>query len=275
EKKVPLLKLPLDFPRPALQSTRGGTVSFRIDALETGKLRDLAAQYGVTLYMVFLAVLDVLIQKLGENEDIVVGTVISGRKYKEIQDVVGFFVNILCLRNYPSPDKTFTHFLNEVKECTLNAFENQDYQFETLVEKIGVKRDPSRHPLFDIGLELQCDEWALGEGEGENAAVNIPGLTITPYLSGKKTSRVDMLFIARDLRDHINFDIEYCTALFKEATMQNYINYFKTILTTILEEPGKTISEISIIPEKDIRDMMDQIHEKNKEIDIQLDLNFE
>jgi acyl carrier protein len=267
---APVLNLPTDSPRPSLQSFEGNTCSFTIAREDTKKIKKLTAQYEVTLYMVFLALINVLMSKLSGNEDIIVGTVISGRIHAHLQKMVGMFVNVLCMRNSPCKDKTFREFLKEVKERTLQAFQNQDYQFEDLVEKTGGRRDPSRHPVFDIGFEFQGNDWSR-EME-ENLKVRIPNFTIKSYSYKKKISRIDMIFFGRDARDQLYFHIEYCTKLFKEDTISNFIKYFKTILSLVLEEPGKKISDLDIIPAEEIQKIKDQLQEKNKEINIEFDL---
>lgn len=273
ETDVPVLNLPTDYPRPIIQSTEGNTCSFSLEKEDTDKIKKLAARYEVTLYMILLALVNILMSKLSGNEDIAVGSVTAGRNHADLQSIVGMFINVLCMRNFPSKEKPFGEFLKEVKGRVIQSFQNQDYQFENLVEKIGIKRTPSRHPLFDVGLELRGDAWAVDEGE--NSTVRVSNLTMTPYFPKNKVSRVDMLIFAKDFRDHLEFDIEYCTGLFKEDTVQNFINYFKTILSSVLEEPGKKIGEIGIIPEKEMQTIMDHIREKNKEMNIEFDLNFE
>ncbi|MCX6580364.1 MAG: SDR family NAD(P)-dependent oxidoreductase [Candidatus Aminicenantes bacterium] len=273
ETDVPVLNLPTDYPRPIIQSTEGNTCSFSLEKEDTDKIKKLAARYEVTLYMILLALVNILMSKLSGNEDIAVGSVTAGRNHADLQSIVGMFINVLCMRNFPSKEKPFGEFLKEVKGRVIQSFQNQDYQFENLVEKIGIKRTPSRHPLFDVGLELRGDAWAVDEGE--NSTVRVSNLTMTPYFPKNKVSRVDMLIFAKDFRDHLEFDIEYCTGLFKEDTMQNFINYFKTILSSVLAEPGKKIGEIGIIPEQEMQTIMDHIREKNKEMNIEFDLNFE
>ena len=267
---VPVLNLPIDYPRPPIQSVEGNTCSFTVAKEETAKIKKLAAQYEVTLYMMFLALLNLLMSKLSGNEDLVVGTVISGRNHTDLQKIVGMFVNVLCLRNFPAKGKTFAAFLTEVKERALRSFQNQDYQFQDLVGKIDLNRDPARHPVFDVGLEFQGDEWST-ERETE-FQVNLPQLAIQSYPYEKKLSRLDMTLYGRDARDHLEFHFEYCTKLFKEETIQNFIKYFKTLLAVVLEEPGKELGDIDIIPAEEFQKIKDQLQEKNREMTIDFDL---
>ena len=153
--QVPVLVLPTDYPRPALQSFEGNITDFTLKAEETGRLDEIAHSGGATLFMVILAIYNIFLLKISNQEDIVVGTPIAGRRHADLEKVVGMFVNTLALRNYPTGEKTFNTLLKEIKEKTIKAFENQDYQFEDMVEKIVVERDMSRNPLFDVMFMFQ------------------------------------------------------------------------------------------------------------------------
>ncbi|WP_157243996.1 condensation domain-containing protein, partial [Paenibacillus elgii] len=99
-----------------------------------------------------------LLHKYTGQEDVIVGTPIAGRPHADLESIIGMFVNTLALRHYPAGEKTFQDYVQEVKETSLKAFENQDYPFEALVDKLDLKRDMSRHPLFDTMFVLQNTE---------------------------------------------------------------------------------------------------------------------
>jgi NAD(P)-dependent dehydrogenase (short-subunit alcohol dehydrogenase family)/acyl carrier protein len=141
--ELPVLNLPTDYPRPLMQRFEGNTVNFVLSVRHTGTLRDMARQADATLYMSILAVYTILLYKLNGQEDIVVGTPIAARRHADLETIIGMFANTLALRNYPCAEKTFHQYLKEIKERTLAAFENQEYQFEALVEKVSVRRDTS------------------------------------------------------------------------------------------------------------------------------------
>jgi len=222
--------------------------------------------------MTLLGLLNVLMAKLSGNEDIVFGTASSGRNHVDLQTMVGMFINVLCMRNFPAREKQFCDFLIEIKGRVLQASQNQDYQFEALVEKSGFPRDPSRHPIFDVGLELQGEEWAVASGG--NSSIQLPGLVLKPFFYKNKVSRVDLLFFIKDIADHLEFEVEYSTRLFREETIRNFMNYFKTILSVVSNNPGKKIGEIEILPAEEIREMIEGIQEKNKEMDIEFDFQI-
>ncbi|MGD2093156.1 MAG: amino acid adenylation domain-containing protein, partial [Candidatus Aminicenantes bacterium] len=153
--QLPLLNLPIDYPRPLLQSFEGSSVSFALNEKEVRTLKEINKETGTTLYMFILAIYNILLCKLSGQEDIIIGTPIAARRHKELERVIGMFANTLAMRNYPWGEKSFNQFLIEVKERTLEAFENQEYPFEELVEKVWAARDTSRNPLFDVMLVMQ------------------------------------------------------------------------------------------------------------------------
>ncbi|MCP4151916.1 MAG: non-ribosomal peptide synthetase, partial [bacterium] len=147
--EYPILELPLDNPRPILRNPEGKRVEFQLSAGETEKLKKITAENKATLYMVILTLYSVLLSKLSGQEDIIVGTPTAGRRHADFENIIGMFLNTLAMRNKPTGAKTIRDYLAEVKEQTLQAYENQEYQFEELVEKLSVIRDTRRNPLFD------------------------------------------------------------------------------------------------------------------------------
>jgi hypothetical protein len=148
--EIPVLNLPCDYPRPAMQSNEGATARFTLSPDETDLLKTISKQNGLTLYMSILSVFTVILSKISGQEDIIVGTAVAGRNHYDLEQVVGMFVNTLALRNEIKVDERFIDYLGRLKQNTSEAFENQDYQFENLVEKISVGRDASHNPVFDV-----------------------------------------------------------------------------------------------------------------------------
>ncbi|HLP62245.1 MAG TPA: amino acid adenylation domain-containing protein, partial [Candidatus Deferrimicrobium sp.] len=177
---IPVLNLPTDYRRPSEQNFEGKHVDFEIGMNETQAFNRLVLQEDVTLFMLFLAIYNVLLLKLSGQEDIVVGAPIAGRSHADLEQIIGIFVNTLVLRNFPSGEKTFIEFLHEVKEKTLSAFENQDYQYEDLVDQVVISRDANRNPLFDTMFVLQ---------NIDIAEINIPGLKLKPYQYKNEVSK--------------------------------------------------------------------------------------
>jgi amino acid adenylation domain-containing protein len=254
--EIPILYLPYDYPRPEIQGFAGSTITFFVGKEETQKMQELASKEEVSLFMLLLAVLNVFLSRTSGQEDIIVGTGIAGRRHENLQGIIGLFVNTLPLRNYPNDDKPFTQFLREIKNQTLEAFSNQDYPFEDLVEKISVNRDPGRNPLFDILLMFQ---------NLEIPALEIPGLRLKPYRYEKQVSKFDITFTAFERDEEIHFSCEYSTKLFKEDTIQGFINLFKRVVSVICRKPGKRIGEIEILSEQEKRRLLFDMNQTGAE----------
>ncbi|HLP60674.1 MAG TPA: condensation domain-containing protein, partial [Candidatus Deferrimicrobium sp.] len=219
--ELPVLDLPTDYPRPSIQGVEGNVVNFRLNARETGVLKAIAKENEATLYMTLLAIFNILLAKLSGQEDIIIGTPIAARRHADLEKVIGMLVNTLAMRNYPSGDKAFKEFLREVRWRTLDAYENQEYPFEVLVDKITVNRDAGRNPVFDVMFNLlnQADYKDNASGQNEQAS----------YLHKKATSKFDMNLTAMEIGERLFFTLEYSTRLFKPGRIERIIGYYKNI----------------------------------------------
>ncbi|MFC2140701.1 amino acid adenylation domain-containing protein [Acidobacteriota bacterium] len=238
--EVPALKLPLDYSRPPIQSFEGDEVLFELSARQSRQLQEMADKENVTLFMVLLAIFNVLLFKLSDQEDIIIGTPVAGRRHADLESIIGMFVNTLVLRNQPVGGKSFPGFLREVKEKTLGAFDNQEYQFEDLVDRLSLNRDTSRNPLFDVMFAL------------ENLDIDrleIPGLTLSPYEAEFKVSKFDLTLQTTENEGRLVFSIEYCTRLFKRGTVIRFGNYFKTLVSAITANPATKLQQLEIMGE--------------------------
>jgi len=252
EEEVPVLELPCDYPRPAVQSFEGHGIGFQIGSEETKLLKKIAREQGATMYMVLLTVYYIFLSRLSGQEDIVVGTPIAGRRHADLQQIIGMFVNTLALRNSPQKEKTFLGFLHEVKARALEAFENQSYPFEDLVEKVKVNRDISRNPLFDVMFSFKNigeNNEEITRDETATAGRQEPGQTSPGY--EHRVSKFDMTLGGMELGNHLLFTIEYSTRLFKKESMERFITYFKRIAAYISKNPGKEILGIEIISQQE------------------------
>ncbi|MCP5051880.1 MAG: hypothetical protein GY940_32230, partial [bacterium] len=184
------------------------------------------------------------------QEDIVIGSPTAGRKYSELQPVIGMFVNTLPLRTRPAGVKTFKEFLEEVKEQTLSALENQDYPFENLVEQVEVNRDVGRNPVFDVMFILQNLDQAREGDQSHITETLADDLRLKPYNYKNPTTKFDMTFSVVEREERLNFIVEYCTKLFDRSTIQRFIAYLKGIIANIMKKHGKSIWDISFKKKK-------------------------
>jgi acyl carrier protein/NRPS condensation-like uncharacterized protein len=241
--EIPVLNLTTDYIRPAVQSFEGGTVGFEIEHEQAERLKTLALEHNATLFMVLFSIVNILLSKLSSQED-----------HADLQQIIGMFVNTLALRNYPLGEKPFTGFLSEIKNRTLEAFENQDYPFEELVEKAVVRKDTGRNPLFDVMFTLQ-----------DISEKTSPRMKSGTYQYENSVSRFDMAWMGTERDEQINFEIEYRTKLFKQETIERFFAYFKKIVTAVANEPGMQISWIEIISAEERKQVLYDFNNKKTE----------
>ncbi|MBD3919136.1 amino acid adenylation domain-containing protein [Paenibacillus sp. PR3] len=239
---IPVLNMPTDYPRPAMQSFEGDRIHFMADSQLTEGLQRIAAQTGSTLYMVLLAAYHVLLMKYTGQQEIVVGSPIAGRAHADLENMLGVFINTLALRHVSDPEQTFTEFVGQVKENALQAYANQEYPFEWLVDKLALRKDTSRNPLFDTMFVLQ---------NTNQVQKGIKGLTFTPYEYDHKAAKLDLSLEAMEEADGIRFNLEYATKLFKQESMARFAGHWIQVLQSIVADPTVRLGEIEIITEQE------------------------
>ncbi|MCP5054527.1 MAG: amino acid adenylation domain-containing protein, partial [bacterium] len=234
-----VLNLPYDYARPAAPRFEGSIVKFKLTEHETGTLKALVKRMDVSLYMFLLSVFNLFLSKVSGQENIVVGSPMAGRVHHNLEGLIGLFINTLVLRHSLPGQKTFITFLKEVKHNTLDTFENQDIQYERLLETITAARESGRNPLFDVMFVLQ---------NLDLPKIEFPRLKVTREVGEQKASKFDMTLYVEEPEDIPVFKVEYNTQLFKEETILRFTRYFKTILASVLKDPNQTIAGIDCIP---------------------------
>ncbi|UCH93752.1 MAG: non-ribosomal peptide synthetase, partial [Candidatus Aminicenantes bacterium] len=241
-----VLEIPTDYPRPAARTNEGNTIDFEITHQEAQKLRELAKKENATMFMVVLSLFNVLLYKLTFQEDIVVGTVLAGRRHADLEKIIGIFVNTIVLRNYPKGDQPFIKFFREVRNRTLEAFDNQDYQFEDLVDKLMIEREPGRNPLFDVLFTFASQDLPRPAAKQPKKKKQL-NLTVKPYEEKQSAqTKFDLFFYGTDTGAHISFGIAYSTEIFEEKTLKKFIDYFKKIVSAIKENEWTRLEDITI-----------------------------
>ncbi|MCP4147677.1 MAG: amino acid adenylation domain-containing protein, partial [bacterium] len=245
--ELPVLDLPTDYLRPKIQRFEGSNVFFEINEEQREHLKERAKKNGATLYMIILSSFSIMMSKLSGQEDIIIGTPTAGRRHAELEKIIGIFVNTLAMRNKPGGEKTIEEYLREVKKNTLQAFENQEYQFEDLVERLQVRRDTGRNPIFDVMFNLINQ--TESQAQNQSTLSTLSTLSIPSIPSIPSTSKFDLTLSVLETGDSLDIQVEYSTKLFKEGTINRFITYFKKILQTVHNTPHQKIKDIEIITE--------------------------
>ncbi len=242
------LTLPFDFARPDTKCFEGANIRFRVNSEDTAALKELAKREKTTLFILLLTIFNAFLSKLSNQEDIIVGTGVSGREHIDLQNVVGLFVNTLALRNFPYAGFPFNEFLKITTRRTIDAFEHQNYQFEDLVEELKIERNLSRNPLFDVMIMFEKVEEGV-DGEGIDNRKRTREIMIKPFDYDQLISKFDLTLFAEEHPDEIYLAFEYATRLFKAETIEKFIGYFKQLIKSILQNSRAKISDLNILSE--------------------------
>lgn len=236
----PILNLPTDFARPLIKTFEGDIVKFGLGTEVSKQLRLLADSENSTLFVIALAIYSVFLAKLGNQDDVVIGTVTAGRQNIDLEDMMGMFVNTLPLRVRPTGKLTFKEFVSQLRSKTFGWFDNQGYQYEELIEDLQFDRDTSRNPLFDVMFIFQ---------NLQQSEFKIPGIVLRPYVHNSTSSKFDLTLSVIESDDELLLSFEYSTHLFKTETLERFIGYFKEIVYKIIKHPDIKICDIDILSE--------------------------
>nr|WP_160713002.1 non-ribosomal peptide synthetase [Chitinophaga solisilvae] len=236
--EVPALSLPADFPRPAQQSFHGKREQLTLPAEVYRQLTQSCEQWGTTLHQLLMAAFSTLLYKYSGNSDIVIGVPAAGRTRAELENVMGAFINTLAIRTFPSGQQTFRELLSAISQTSAAGLRHQDYPFEQLIDKLQLKRDLSRHPLFDIMFSFLQEEKIMLPVETGSAQALQPAYHV---------SKFDLLLEAMQSDQSLTLSLEYSTGLFLPDTVQTLLQHYLQILTTVLTQPDQPLAAIPML----------------------------
>ncbi|CAD5916872.1 Surfactin synthase subunit 1 [Planktothrix agardhii] len=252
----PLLSLPTDHPRPAVQSFVGTQQEFSLSPKLSQALTELSRQQGVTLFMTLLAAFDTLLYRYTGSSDILVGTPIANRNRGEIEGLIGFFVNTLVMRTDLSDNPSFSQLLTRVREVTMDAYAHQDLPFEMLVEALQPERDLSHTPLFQVAFVLQ---------NTPKSEIAMTGLTVTDLPPENTTAKFDLTLAMVNTDDGLKGVWEYNTDLFESSTIERLSGHFLNLLGGIVANPQARISQLPLLTESETNQLL--IEWNNTQVD--------
>ncbi|MDZ7307314.1 MAG: amino acid adenylation domain-containing protein [candidate division KSB1 bacterium] len=235
----PLLELPTDRPRPAMQTNRGDHCTLTLPHELLQAIHRLSRQEGVTAFMTLLAAFQTLLHLYTGQEDICVGTPIANRHHAGIENLIGFFVNTLVLRTDLSGDPVFRHLLRRVREVALGAYAHQDVPFEMLVDELQPRRDLSHSPLFQVMF--------MHQSAPRHAAVRLPDLELRSLPVENKLSTFDLTLITEETADGLLVAAEYNTDLFAADTIARLLEHFQRVLEAVVARPEIRLSQVPLL----------------------------
>jgi len=253
----PLLDLPTDAPRTTTPSFAGDQLFFDIPAETARAIEGMTRKTGTTLFMALQTILTTLFSRYAGQDDVVLGSPIANRNYKETEPLVGFFVNTLVLRTDLSGDPTALELLDRVRKVALDAFSHQDVPFEYVVEKLQPERNLTQSPLFQIMFALQ--------NTPTEAEVN-PGLTMRPLIQDTVSSIFDMTwnFYERGAAG-MTVSVDFNTDLYTRATVERMGRHYNRLARAMAAEPERPISTLDLLPEDERNRVLDEWNQTETE----------
>jgi hypothetical protein len=248
---IPVLQLPVDYPRKDRRDYQGGMIRSAISSDLTAQLNRMNKTRNVTMFVSLVAFVKILLYKYSGQQDVLVGSPIAGRNRQELENQVGFFLNNLVLRDQLSDKDTFSAVLQKVKQTVLDAFDHQLYPYDRIIEDVKTVTPPGHNPLYDVMVVMAV---TAAESDTENSSAgfeNVEGLQTEHVIS-----KLDLSFFF-SVEDRINTGIEYRTDLFKEDTIRSIHSDLEKLINLVLADPDITLTAI--------RHAMQNVQEKDEQ----------
>ena len=233
-----VLELPTDRPRPPVQTFRGSTTSRRLPPEMSAALHRLCKQEGATLFMVLLAAFQALLSRYTGQHDLLIGSPIAGRSRREVEGLIGFFVNTVVLRTSLDGNPSVSELLARTRTTALNTFAHQDVPFEQIVEIIQPERSLSHTPIFQVAFVLQ---------NAPTQVLKLPGVTIEPLAINSGVAKFDLHLDASETPDGLHLLMEYSTDLFDRATIDRMLSQYERMLAGFVDNPSQPVAQIDLL----------------------------
>lgn len=234
---LPLLEMPLDKTRPAIQTYNGGVERRWFSRRLSDALQELVNKEGATLFMVLLAAYKAFLARYTGQKDILVGTAVGNRNRGEVEDMIGFFVNTLVFRSDLSGDPSYREMIAKVRESFLGTMEHQDMPFERLVDELKLERNLSYSPIFQTLFVLDQDA---------GYSRKMGDIDLEPFILDYHQTRTDLVVNAYRGRDGVCFAMEYNSDLFEAETIRRMLGHFEVLLEAAVDHPDTKLSELPI-----------------------------
>ncbi|MEO1430397.1 MAG: amino acid adenylation domain-containing protein [Cyanobacteria bacterium J06633_8] len=251
-----LLQLPTDYQRPSIKSYQGALKHRTLNTELTQKLQNLSRKSGTTLFMTLLAGFATLLYRYTSQKDILIGSAIANRNRSEIESLIGFFINTLVMRTGFADNPSFESLLQEVKETTFKAYENQDVPFEQVVEALQPQRSLAYSPLIQVMFDLQ---------NSSEDTIELPGVTFSGLNQDRKNAKFDLTLLMRETGGKLVCEWEYSTDLFDGSTIERMAAHFEDLLSAIVENPSQKVGSLPLLSETEFEQLLVSPNDVQKE----------
>jgi len=256
--EIPILELPTDYPAPIQPSFKGASNTQIFSGELSKKVLALSKETKTTPYVLLLSVFYLLLFRYSRQKDIVIGSPISTRNVKVLEDIIGFFDETIVLRTELSPSFSFIELVKKVRKTALDAFSNKDVPFDLLVKELKPERSLGNNPFFRVMFIYQDAPASPSFGSD---------IDLVYTLFNKGVSKFDLsLYISND-DGALSSEFEYSTDLFHESTIVRFQEHFRLLLEGITANPEITLSEIPMLTQEERGFFHSQENPNNKQFE--------
>ncbi|HEU5131532.1 MAG TPA: condensation domain-containing protein, partial [Pyrinomonadaceae bacterium] len=252
---VPVLEPPSDRPRPAVQTYNGRRERLTIDASLCSAIKHVSARERATLFMTLLASYNVLLHRLTNQDDVVVGIASAGQASVTGDDLIGYCINLLPLRSRISDDPSFSEYLARSKRVLSDAFDHQVYPLPNLIKKLGLARDPSRPPLVSVTFNLDRGGNRMQFFDLEAEVIPVSA----------NSAKFDLFLNVTDQDGELFLDMDYNSDLFDAATIHRWLGHMRALLAGVVADPRRRLSELPLLDEHEQEQVLVQWNQTHAE----------
>ncbi|QHI35446.1 Tyrocidine synthase 3 [Kordia antarctica] len=240
---LPVINFPSKTTRPLIKTFDAEKIVTNLGASLTSNLRTYSIENGGSVFMSLLSGLNVILQRYTLQKDIIIGAPVTGRNHSDLENQIGFYVNLLPLRNHIKEEASFNQVFSKIKQTTLEAFTHQQYPFESIVKNTQSKRrDSSRSPLFDVLMDYHNNENPI--------ALLTPEESGTIKILGKGLVKFDIEFHITDLVDDLEIQMNYNTDLYESELMHQFLGDYKKMVSKLIQSPNDEIRTVALVEDE-------------------------
>lgn len=251
------IKLPTDRRHPPVKTYAGNIAAVRISGQISNRLEALIQDQEITSFMLLQAVFLVLLHRYSGQDDILIGSPVANRNRKEIESLIGFFVNTLAFRHNLFGDPGFLSFLKRVRQNVIEAYSHQDIPFEQVVEMVKPERNTAVSPLFQVLFTMQSHFQAPRRGHTDGPRLRLPEITISFLPTERIAAKFDLTLSLLQTTHGFQGGLEYNTDVFEADTIQRMIGHLQTLMEHIVAQPELPISRLPMLTQSERRQLMD------------------
>ena len=251
---LPRIDLPTSKQRPKFKTSNGRYLSTYLDKDLSAQMQSFIKQHQGSLFMLTLSAINVLLYKYTSNKDILIGSPVAGRSHGDLEDQIGFYVNVLALRNDLDPSSTFADFYHKIKENTIQDFEHQEYPYDKLVESLGIGFDASRASLYDVLLTFHGNSVDQKKFEIEESLCN------EIRDRGVVANKNDIEFHLMPMGDVISFEIIFNDDLYDTSMITKMMHHFKQLLSSLLSDPNQLLGSVDYLSREEKRELLEDLN---------------